>query len=274
MSYVPTVEREASAKLPPQALEAEQSVLGGLLLDNRRWEDIAEIITPEDFYSRHHRSIFAAIQELYEQNTPVDVVTASEWLQKKGQLEEIGGLAYLGFLAKNTPNTANLLSYARIVQERSLLRKLIDAANTIAGKAYHPEGAAPNEILDLAESQIFELTQNNRRHEGGFVAIQGLLTEAIDRIEELYESNEALTGVSTGFKDMDNMTSGLQRADLVIVAGRPSMGKTSLAMNMAENVAVGSKLPVAVFSMEMPGQQLAMRMPASPGRLHAHKLRT
>ncbi len=260
-------------RLPPQALEAEQSVLGGLLLDNRRWDDITDLITPDDFYSRHHRSIFAAIRELYENQHPVDVVTTSEWLQKSGKLEEIGGLAYLGSLAKNTPSTANLVSYARIVHERSLLRKLIDSANDITGKAYQPQGSTPDEILDFAEQRIFNLTQNNRRQEGGLVPIQGLLTEAVDRIEELYESDEAITGVSTGFKDLDNMTSGLQRADLVIVAGRPSMGKTSLAMNIAENVAVGSKKPVAVFSMEMPGQQLAMRMLASLGRINAHKVR-
>ncbi len=274
MSYVPTAHRESDARLPPQALEAEQSVLGGLLLDTRRWEDISDLITPEDFYNRHHRSIFAAIRELYEKDVPVDVVTASEWLQEKGKLDEVGGLAYLGQLAKNTPNTANLLSYARIVAERALLRRLIETANTIVARAYQPEGASPGEIVEIAESLIFELGQNNRRQDMGFVAIQGLLTEAIDRIEQLYESNAALTGVSTGFKDLDTMTSGLQRSDLVIVAGRPSMGKTSLAMNMAENVAVGAKLPVAVFSMEMPGQQLAMRMLASLGRINAHKVRT
>src|SRR5690606_27323869 len=161
--------------------------------------------------------------------------------QEKGKLDEVGGLAYLGQLAKNTPNTANLLSYARIVAERALLRRLIETANTIVARAYQPQGASPGEIVEIAESLIFELGQNNRRQDMGFVAIQGLLTEAIDRIEQLYESNAALTGVSTGFKDLDTMTSGLQRSDLVIVAGRPSMGKTSLAMNMAENVAVGAK---------------------------------
>ncbi len=274
MSYVPKAQRDSDARLPPQALEAEQSVLGGLLLDTRRWEDIADVVKAEDFYNRHHRTIFLAIRELYEQDQPVDVVTASEWLQKKGDLEDVGGLAYLGYLAKNTPNTANLVSYARIVAERALLRQLIDTANAIVGKAYQPEGSSPNEILDNAESLIFDLSQSKRRQASGFVPIQGLLSEAIDRIEELYESNAALTGVSTGFKDMDGMTSGLQRSDLIIVAGRPSMGKTSLAMNMAENVAVGSKLPVAVFSMEMPGQQLAMRMLASLGRINAHKVRT
>lgn len=274
MDYVPTPQRDTDARLPPQALEAEQSVLGGLLLDTRRWEDIADVVQPGDFYNRHHRTIFLAIRELYEQDQPVDIVTASEWLQKKGQLDDVGGLAYLGTLAKNTPNTANLVSYARIVAERALLRQLIDTANSIVGKAYHPEGSSPNEILDTAESLIFDLSQSQRRQDSGFVPIQGLLSAAIDRIEELYESNAALTGVSTGFKDMDNMLSGLQPSDLVIVAGRPSMGKTSLAMNMAENVAVGSKLPVAVFSMEMPGQQLAMRMLASLGRINAHKVRT
>ncbi len=274
MSYAPSANRETEPRLPPQALEAEQSVLGGLLLDSRRWEDITDVVNPEDFYNRHHQTIFQAIRELHERDHPVDVVTASEWLQKKGKLEEIGGLAYLGFLAKNTPNTANLVSYAQIVAERSLLRKLIDAANGIVGKAYHPEGSTPAEMLDAAEAAIFELGENSRRQQTGFMPIQGLLSEAIDRIEELYESNAALTGVSSGFKDLDTMTSGLQPADLIIVAGRPSMGKTSLAMNMAENVSVGSKKPVAVFSMEMPGQQLAMRMLASLGRINAHKVRT
>ena len=269
-----TFNSDSEVKLPPQALEAEQSVLGGMLLDNRRWDDVSEIVSSDDFYSRHHRNIFKAIQELHENQDPVDVVTASECLQKNEQLEEIGGLAYLGFLAKNTPSTANLVTYARIVHERSLLRKLINRATDIATKAYHPDGSSANEVLDFAEQTIFELTQNNRRDEGGFVSIQGLLTGAIDRIEELYESDEALTGISSGFKDLDNMTSGLQRSDLIVVAGRPSMGKTSFAMNVAENVAVGTKLPVAVFSMEMPGQQLALRMISSLGRINAHKVRT
>ena len=266
--------RDPEIRLPPQALEAEQSLLGGLLLDNRRWDDVTDILGVEDFYNSHHRSIFSAIRDLLENDRPVDVVVASEWLREHGKLEEIGGLAYLGSLAKNTPSTANLASYARIVHERSLLRKLLDSANDIASRAYRPEGDSPQEVLDYAEQRIFELAQRGSRRENDFVPVKALLTEAIDRIEELYESNEALTGVSTGFKDLDAMTSGLQRSDLVIVAGRPSMGKTSLAMNMAENVALASKRPVAVFSMEMPGQQLAMRMLASLGRINAHKVRT
>ncbi|MCZ7596551.1 MAG: replicative DNA helicase [Gammaproteobacteria bacterium] len=274
MSYVSTAHRESDARLPPQALEAEQSVLGGLLLDTRRWEDISDLITPEDFYNRHHRSIFAAIRELYEKDVPVDVVTASEWLQEKGKLDEVGGLAYLGQLAKNTPNTANLLSYARIVAERALLRRLIETANTIVAGAYQPQGASPGEIVEIAESLIFELGQNNRRRDMGFVAIRGLL----DRSDRPHRAAlRVQCGVDRGFhrfQDLDTMTSGLQRSDLVIVAGRPSMGKTSPATNMAENVAVGAKLPVAVFSMEMPGQQLAMRMLASLGRINAHKVRT
>jgi replicative DNA helicase len=266
--------RESDLKLPPQALEAEQSVLGGLLLDNRRWDDITEILGSDDFYSRHHRSIFNAIRELYENDYPIDVVTASEWLQKNGKLEEIGGLAYLGSLAKNTPSTANLVSYARIVNERSVLRRLIQNANDISVKAYSPEGSTPDQVLDFAEQKIFEITQGARKQKGGFMPIQDLLTQAVDRIELLYESDEPLTGVSSGFQDLDSMTSGLQRSDLIIIAGRPSMGKTSLAMNIAENAAVGSKLPVAIFSMEMPGQQLAMRMLSSLGRINAHKVRT
>ena len=261
-------------RLPPQAQEAEQSVLGGLLLDSRRWDEIAETVNAEDFYARPHRKIFSAIQALHEAGEAVDVVTTSEWLANNGILEKAGGLPYLGELANNTPGTANVMAYARIVRERSVLRRLIDAASQISEKAYSPDGLDIGALIDYAEKLVFDISESDRRQALGFQPLQGLLTQAVDRIEELYESDEAITGVSTGFKDLDELTAGLQRADLVVIAGRPSMGKTSLAMNIAENAAVGSKLPVAVFSMEMPGQQLAMRMLASLGRINAHRVRT
>ena len=195
-------------------------------------------------------------------------------MKNKGTLEQSGGLAYLGELANRTPGTTNVTAYARIVRERSVLRALLDAAAAISDKAYQPEGLDTEALIDFAEKAVFSISDSDRRSLAGFQDIQGLLTQAIDRIEDLFQSGAGITGVSTGFKDLDNLTSGLQESDLVVIAGRPSMGKTSLAMNLAENAAVGSKLPVAVFSMEMPGQQLAMRMLSSLGRINAHRVRT
>ena len=262
------------SRLPPQALDAEQSVLGGLLLDTRRWDEVAETVNAEDFYTRGHRQIFTAIRSLRDDDEAVDVVTTSEWLEKNGLLKDVGGLTYLGELANNTPGTANVKAYARIVHERSVLRRLIAATNEIAQKSYSPDGSDVSEILDYAEKLVFEISQGDRRRTAGLTAIQGLLAGAINRIEELYESGSALTGISTGFSDLDDLTSGLQRSDLIVIAGRPSMGKTSLAMNIVESAVLDSKLPVAVFSMEMPGQQLAMRMLSSLGRINAHRVRT
>lgn len=264
----------SSARLPPQAPEAEQSVLGGLLVDTRRWDEVADLVKSGDFYLRAHKEIFLAVKTLQEGGHPVDVVTTSEWLKNKGTLEQSGGLAYLGELANRTPGTTNVTAYARIVRERSVLRALLDAAAAISDKAYQPEGLDTEALIDFAEKAVFSISDSDRRSLAGFQDIQGLLTQAVDRIEELFQSGAGITGVSTGFKDLDNLTSGLQESDLVVIAGRPSMGKTSLAMNLAENAAVGSKLPVAVFSMEMPGQQLAMRMLSSLGRINAHRVRT
>ncbi len=263
-----------TSRVPPQAPEAEQAVLGGLLVDTRRWDEVADIVRGEDFYLRQHREIFSAIRALQEGGQPVDIVTTSEWLKNQGTLEPAGGLAYLGELANRTPGTTNVVAYAKIVRERSVLRALLNAAAEISEKAYQPEGLDTEALIDFAERTVFGISDNDRRALSGFQSIQGLLTQAVDRIEELYQSGAGITGVSTGFKDLDNLTSGLQDADLVVIAGRPSMGKTSLAMNLAENAAVGSKLPVAVFSMEMPGQQLAMRMLSSLGRINAHRVRT
>jgi len=262
------------SRLPPQALEAEQSVLGGLLLDSRRWDEVAEAVKAEDFYTPKHRQIFSAISSLREQDEAIDVVTTSEWLDRNGLLNDIGGLNYLGELANNTPATSNIKAYAHIVHERSVLRRLISATNDIAKKSYNPNGADVKQILDFAERLVFEIAQNDQRDHIGFKPIQGLLAGAINRIEELYESGTGLTGISTGFSDLDGLTSGLQKSDLIVIAGRPSMGKTSLAMNIAESAVLDSKRPTAVFSLEMPGQQLAMRMLSSLGRINSHRVRT
>ena len=260
-------------KVPPQSVEAEQSVLGGLLLDNQSWDRIADIITADDFYRREHRLIFNAIATLCEESSPADVVTASEWLERSGELEHAGGLAYLGSLANNTPSAANIVAYAAIVRENSVMRELVRAAGEIGSAAYTPEGRSANELLDFAEKRIMDISEKGHRR-GDFQPLNALLSKAVDRIDTLFRSKSSITGVATGYTDLDEMTSGLQPSDLVIIAGRPSMGKTSLAMNIAENAAVGNKIPVAVFSMEMPGTQLALRMMASLGRINAHRVRT
>ncbi len=261
-------------KVPPQSVEAEQSVIGGLMLDNQRWDQIADKVTPDDFYRKEHRLIFRAIASLCDENQPADVVTVSEWLEKNAELENAGGLAYLGALANNTPSAANVVAYAAIVRERALMRNLIRVANNVANSAYNPEGRSAGELLDTAEKNIMDISEQGAGRRGSFQPIKTLLTGAVDRIDKLFRSDSPITGVSSGFADLDAMTSGLQPGDLVIVAGRPSMCKTSFAMNIAETAAVSQKLPVAIFSMEMPGEQLAMRMMSSLGRINAHKVRT
>ena len=263
-----------TSKLPPQSLEAEQSLLGGLMLDNRRSDEVTDLVSQSDFYSLNHRLIFDAICHLVAKGEPADVVTVSERLEQVGSIDNAGGLAYVGTLANNTPSTANILTYAKIVRERSILRSLIAVANDIADSAYAPEGKSPREVLDHAEARVLEISEQDGKQSQGFESIQTLLTRSLDRIDELFNSTEAVTGIATGFTDLDDMTSGLQRGDLVIVAGRPSMGKTSFAMNIAEFVAVDRTEPVAVFSMEMPGEQLAMRLLSSIGRINSNKIRT
>lgn len=263
-----------SVRLPPQALESEQSVLGGLMLDNEAWDRIADVLNEKDFYRREHQLIFRAISALSQEGQPADVVTVGEWLENAGQLDHAGGLPYLATLAAQTPSAANILAYAAIVRDRAVLRALIHAASNIGTSAFQTEGRRAPEILDEAERAILDISEAHARRRGGFQPIKSLLTAAVDRLDLLSKSENAITGLPTGFQDLDAMTSGLQPGDLVIVAGRPSMGKTSLAMNMAENVAVGARRPVAVFSMEMPAEQLALRMLASLGRVNAHKVRT
>lgn len=260
--------------MPPHSLEAEQSVLGGLLLDNDAWEKIAEKIVAEDFYRNDHRLIFKALHYLAENAKPMDVVTLFEFLEQEGEADEIGGLAYIGDLAKNTPSASNIVAYAEIVRERAVLRELISVANNIADSAYQPKGRKPDELLDLAESQVFKIAEQRESANSGPEAVGQILPRAIDRLEEIQKSKGGITGQATGFTDFDNMTSGLQPSDLVIVAGRPSMGKTTVAMNMAEHAAIHGDKPVLVFSMEMPSQSLLMRSFASIGGIDATRLRT
>ncbi len=261
-------------RVPPHAIEAEQAVIGGLLLDNRAWEQIADKLVDEDFYRFDHRLLFSAIRELESRNEPFDAVTLSQCLEKNGQLEQAGGLLYLGRLAKDTPSASNILAYANIVREKSVLRQLIAVGTDISGSGYLPEGRESKELLDEAEKKVFQIAEQGARGQNGFQDMKTLLSKTVDKIDHLFNSDGAITGVSTGFDKFDEMTTGLQEADLVIVAGRPSMGKTTFAMNIAENAAIGDKLPVAVFSMEMPGDALAMRMISSLGRVDQHHIRT
>jgi len=261
-------------KVPPHSIEAEQSVLGGLMLDNATWDQIADLLTEDDFYRRDHTLIYRAISELGEIGTPFDVITLSEWLGNRDLLDDAGGLAYLGTLVKNTPSAANIKAYASIVRERSVMRQLIHVGTDISNAGFNPEGRNSAELLDMAEQHVFAIAERGARGKQGFQSINTLLTKAIDRIDTLFHQDSAITGLSTGFSDFDDMTSGLQNSDLVIVAGRPSMGKTTFAMNLAENVAIKSKVPVAVFSMEMPGEQLAMRMISSLGRVNQQAVRS
>ena len=261
-------------KVPPHSLEAEQAVLGGLMVDNAAWDQVADRIAEDDFYRRDHRVIFRAMGELAEGGEPMDVVTLSNWLKSVGQLEDAGGLPYLGALAKDTPSSANIKAYASIVREKSVLRQLIQAGTRVAESAYNPDGRDSAELLDHAERVIFEIAEQTGRHRQGFQGVRDILPGVVDRIDTLYHQSGDITGLGTGFTDFDNMTSGLQDGDLVVVAGRPSMGKTTFAMNIAEHAALKGDKPVAVFSMEMPGDALAMRMLSSLGRIELQKIRS
>jgi len=263
-------------RVPPHSIEAEQSVLGGLLLDNAAFEKITDVLGEDDFYRYDHRLIWQHIARLVNLSRPADVITVNESLSSVGKTDEIGGLAYLNALAHNTPSAANIRRYAEIVRERSMLRKLVAVADDIAATALNPQGKEARQLLDEAESRVFKIAQEGARSTQGFQEIQPLLSQVVERIDELYhrEGDSDVTGIPTGFIDLDRMTSGLQQGDLVIVAGRPSMGKTSLAMNIAEHVAIEHGLPVAVFSMEMGAVQLAMRMLGSVGMLDQHRMRT
>ncbi|MCB1905746.1 MAG: replicative DNA helicase [Rhodocyclaceae bacterium] len=266
----------AELKLPPHSIESEQSLLGGLLLDNAAWDRIADLVVEADFYRDDHRRIFKHVARLIEHGKPADVVTVFAALEKSGEAEEAGGLAYLGDMAANTPSAANIRRYAEIVRERAILRRLVTVGDEIAASALKPSGKDAKMLLDEAEARVFEIAEAGARSSGGFVPIQPLLGQVVDRIQELYDRDNPtdITGVPTGLIDLDAKTSGLHGTDMIVVAGRPGMGKTTLALNIAEHVAVEERLPVAIFSMEMPGTQLAMRFLASVGRLDQHRIRT
>ncbi|WP_413438706.1 replicative DNA helicase [Sulfuriferula sp. GW1] len=266
----------AALKMPPHSVEAEQSVLGGLLLENHAWERIADLINQNDFYRHDHKLIYRMITKLIEQGKPADVVTVAELLENHGELSSVGGLAYLVALAQNTPSAANIRRYAEIVRERAVMRKLVEVGTEIAESAYNPAGRSANDLLDQAEAKVFDIAEAGARSQQGFLEIKPLLTEVVERIDELFsrDNQSDVTGIPTGFADLDQKTAGLQAGDLIIVAGRPSMGKTAFSINMGENVAIDTGLPVAIFSMEMGGAQLVMRMLGSIGRLDQHKIRT
>lgn len=265
-----------SIRTPPQSVEAEQSVLGGLLLDNSAWDKIADVVHEQDFYRHDHRLIYKHIVRLIEAMRAADVITVSESLAQTDELGHMGGLAYLATLAQNTPSAANIRRYAEIVRERSIMRQLAQIGVEITESAYSPQGRDAAQLLDEAEGKVFQIAESTARSKQGFLGMPHLLKEVLNRIDMLYsrDNPDEVTGIPSGFIDLDAKTSGMQPGDLIIVAGRPSMGKTAFSMNIAEHVAVEVKLPVAAFSMEMGGTQLVMRMLGSVGRLDQHVLRT
>ncbi len=261
-------------RTPPHSLEAEQAVLGGLMLLNTAWDQIADRLEEDDFYRHDHRLIFRAIRCLAEESKPFDHVTVFEWLEANNQLEAAGGMAYVYLLARETPSAANVRAYANIIRERAIRRDLIRTATEIADSAYDPQGRNSKDLLNDAEKRVFAIAERGARARGGFVNIKDLLTRTVERVDLLFQSDNPVTGLPTGWVDFDHMTSGLQPGELVVVAGRPSMGKTAFAMNIAEYAAIDVKCPVAVFSMEMPGESLIMRLMSSLGRIEQQRVRS
>ena len=265
---------EHRLKVPPNSIEAEQSLLGGLMLDNAAWDKVADLIVASDFYRKDHRLIFAGIAELAETSNPCDVVTLSEFLDNRDELDASGGLEYLAMLSNETPGAANVRAYARILRERSTLRSLISAGNQISGSAFATDGRSASDLVDQAERLVFEIAEKGSRGQVGFRHLKSILPDAVDRIDLLHQSGGDITGIPTGFTEFDKLTAGLQAGELIVIAGRPSMGKSTLAVNIAESAAIGAKVPTAIFSMEMPAQQLAFRMISSLGRVDQTHLRT
>ena len=274
-SINPRDDEVARLRVPPHSVEAEQSVLGGLLLDNLAWDRASDLLSDSDFYRHEHKLIYAAVGALVNAAKPADVITVFEQLQALGKAEDCGGLAYLNALAQSVPSAANMRRYAEIVRERAILRKLIAASDEIATHAFNPQGRAVSQILDEAEGRIFQIGEEGSRQKQGFQGIDRLVVDLLDRVNELHDNGaEDVTGVRTGFYDLDRDTAGLQKGDLIVLAARPSMGKTAFALNIAENVAVKEELPVLVFSMEMGASQLALRLVGSLGRIDQTHLRT
>ncbi|CAA9395049.1 MAG: Replicative DNA helicase (DnaB) [uncultured Ramlibacter sp.] len=264
----------AQLRVPPHSVEAESSVLGGLLLDNGAWDRVGDLLTDGDFYRYEHRLVYAAIGALVNATKPADVITVFEHLQNLGKADEVGGLAYLNGLAQYVPSASNIRRYAEIVRERSILRKLVSASDEISTTAFNPQGKAVDQILDEAEQKIFNIGEEGSRMKQGFQGMDSLVVQLLDRVQEMADNPNDITGVPTGFHDLDRMTSGMQAGDMIVLAARPSMGKTALAVNIAEHVALNEGLPVAVFSMEMGASQLAVRIVGSIGRIDQGHLRT
>ncbi len=264
----------ASLKTPPHSIEAELAVLGGVLINNEAWEKVSERIQESDLYRKEHQTIFHAIARLDSDGHPFDVVTVAEWLESHQLLEEAGGLSFIANLAENCTGTENIAAYADIIRKRSVLRQLVKATSEISESVFNPQGRTSEELLDYAEQAVFEIAEQQNKGRRTYQSIKDLLVTALDKVDELFHRDSPITGVATGFDDFDEKTAGLQNSDLVIVAGRPSMGKTAFAVNIAEHAAIKDKKSVAVFSMEMPGDSLAMRLMSSLGRIDQHKIRT
>ncbi|HOZ92849.1 MAG TPA: replicative DNA helicase [Ottowia sp.] len=270
----PTDRQVAQLRVPPHSHEAESSVLGGLLLDNGAWDRVGDVLVDADFYRFEHRLVYGAIGKLVAESKPADVITVHEELQRQGKGDEVGGLAYLNSLAQYVPSASNIRRYAEIVRERSILRQLVSASDDIATSAFNTQGRPVAKILDDAEGKIFKIGEQSSRMKQGFQAMDSLVVQLLDRVQEMADNPNDVTGVPTGFIDLDRMTAGLQPGDLVVLAARPSMGKTAFAINIAEHVALHEQLPVAVFSMEMGASQLAVRIVGSIGRIDQGHLRT
>ena len=270
----PADQQIAQLRIPPHSMEAESSVLGGLLLDNKSWEQVADLLSEGVFYRYEHRQVYLAIQALINASRPADVITVYEHLQSIGKAEEVGGLGYLNSLAQYVPSASNIRRYAEIVRERAILRKLVTASDEIATNAFNTQGKPVPQILDEAEQKIFQIGEEGSRLKQGFQSMDQLAVILLDRVNQMADSPNDITGVPSGFVDFDKMTSGMQAGDLIVLAARPSMGKTALAINIAEHVALNEGLPVAVFSMEMGASQLAIRIVGSIGRIDQQRLRT
>ena len=264
----------AQLRVPPHSIEAESSVLGGLLLDNTAWDRVSDLVKEGDFYRHEHQLIFSAVAQLINASKPADVITVFEQLRGLGNAEEAGGLVYLNSLAQYVPSAANIRRYAEIVRERGILRKLLTASDEIATKAFNPQGKSVAQILDEAEQQIFNIREEGSRMTQGFQGMDTLVIDLMDRVQEMADNPNDITGVPTGFYDLDRMTAGFQAGDMIVLAARPSMGKTSFAVNIAEHVALNEGLPVAIFSMEMGAAQLAVRIVGSIGRVNQGNLRS
>ena len=259
---------------PPHSEDAEQSLLGGIMLEERAWDRVADIVSGMDFYRPDHRLIFAAMGDLVERNQPLDAITVGDHLQRQDKLDDAGGRAYLARLVGNTPGAANIRRYASIVREHAMLRQLIEVGGDIAASGFESEGRQVEELVDQAEQRVFEIAERGQRSGAGFIAVKEMVQPSIDRLDALSKSEGGITGVASGFEDLDKLTAGLQAGDLIVIAGRPSMGKTTLALNIAENAAIGHNLATGVFSMEMPKEQVAMRMIGSIGRVNQSHLRS